>query len=509
MPVDMISYKHGNIQRYGSIWYKIPQAPQWASWRDQSATAYDAKNNEMRQGGYRPTDIEVYASATGTRFASSWIKNTENIVWELARHIRRDQFSQHFQNYKNAGYRLYDIEGYTEGGVNYFATAWIKEVRPWAAYRDMDATEFQNKWLEFRDAGYRLEDIEVYNINGNESYAGIWVANDFDRTHWSHKDSIDQKVQTYLQANPSMGYSVAIAHQGKFRFIKGYGYADKENNKKAHGESVFRLASVSKAMTSILGFMLEDQKRINLSQTTRTYLNGLPQQHTHTLGQILSNRSRIRHYISNDPVNNLGQVANAWEATKVFMNDPLVAPGYFYSTHGYTVFAAAIEAAVGQPFCNLIAQQISARAKALLRCENRSQPDADRSQIYDYSREQNQFTLVNNPDNLSWKYAGGGMESTVVDLAKIGNALINQTFMSSARLDTMITRPDNSANYAFGWDVGSNNGHRVFAKNGGQAGSRAHMRVYPDDQLVIVIMGNTSGDDDYVDLARDIAQEIY
>ena len=50
-----------------------------------------------------------------------------------------------------------------------------------------------------------------------------------------------------------------------------------------------------------------------------------------------------------------------------------------------------------------------------------------------------------------------------------------------------------SNNASYGWIVNSADKHDFFEKRGDQDGARSLIRIYPDDDLVIVFMGNTRG----------------
>ena len=72
----------------------------------------------------------------------------------------------------------------------------------------------------------------------------------------------------------------------------------------------------------------------------------------------------------------------------------------------------------------------------------------------------------------------------------------------------MTTNPDRLANYAYGWDTGTHLGTKVIAKAGKQTGSRTYIRIYPEENLVIVLAANTRGSTPR-ELAKDIAKEIF
>src|SRR5580704_8705612 len=69
--------------------------------------------------------------------------------------------------------------------------------------------------------------------------------------------------QSMEQAN-APGLSVAIARYGQFVYQKGFGYADKDAGERVTPSSLFRIASVSKPITSVAVFSLIEQGRLGL-----------------------------------------------------------------------------------------------------------------------------------------------------------------------------------------------------------------------------------------------------
>src|ERR1700730_15576734 len=60
------------------------------------------------------------------------------------------------------------------------------------------------------------------------------------------------------------GLSVAIARHGQFVCQRGFGYADKSNGERVTTGSLFRIASVTKPITSAAIFTLIEQGHLNL-----------------------------------------------------------------------------------------------------------------------------------------------------------------------------------------------------------------------------------------------------
>uniref|UniRef100_A0A8D2LPT5 Lactamase beta n=2 Tax=Varanus komodoensis TaxID=61221 RepID=A0A8D2LPT5_VARKO len=113
------------------------------------------------------------------------------------------------------------------------------------------------------------------------------------------------------------------------------------------------------------------------------------------------------------------------DSLNIFKDDPLFfKPGsqFLYSTHGFTLLSAVVERASGQKFTDYM-RKIFCDLDMLA-----TGPDDNEPLIYNRARyyiHNKKGHLVNAPyvDN-SYKWAGGGFQSTVGDLLKFGNAML-------------------------------------------------------------------------------------
>ncbi|XP_070536043.1 serine beta-lactamase-like protein LACTB, mitochondrial [Ptychodera flava] len=112
------------------------------------------------------------------------------------------------------------------------------------------------------------------------------------------------------------------------------------------------------------------------------------------------------------------------EALKMFQNDPLKhKPGtkYAYTTHGWTVVSAVVEAASKEKFVPHMKQIFKELGL------DKTGPDEHEPLIYNRTRYYNRKDgkLMNAPYvDVSYKWAGGGFISDVHDLTKFGNAML-------------------------------------------------------------------------------------
>jgi CubicO group peptidase (beta-lactamase class C family) len=501
--IDQDAYTLGGRTLWAGVWIENKESLDWASRRNLTDAQFAAEFDDFKNRGFIMVDVEAYASTAGMLYAAVWVRNVEGLDWAEWRNLSDEAFKQKFEEYRSK-YRVLDIESYQRNGAQNYAAIWIenKNGRGWAEWRDMTAKGYGDKWLELRDAGYRVIDFEAYPTNAGWRYAGVWRQNS-DRPNWVLKDEVDALAEDEAADEDIPGMSIAIARNGTFLYLRGFGHADVDDDIIAHSRTVYRLASVSKAVAGVLGMRLSQQGLFDLNKPSSFYIPGLPAQHTHAVSQTLSNRSGIGHYSTYPDIE--GDYDTALAAVQNLWNVPLAySPGtvYTYSTHAYTFLGASIEGATGQPINNVVRDYITnPYVLTSLRAEDRSVPDKYRASLYNTSNAEV------SADDISWKVLGGGLESSAYDLARFGVKVMNGTVLNAASRSTMWTEPNpaGSCNYALGWCTGTEDGTLVVAKDGAQLGSRTYIRLYPDLNIVIVVLTNRKeGGHDPAQLAKDI-----
>jgi CubicO group peptidase (beta-lactamase class C family) len=505
--IDQESYTLGGQRYYAGIWIENTEGYAWASYRNATSAEFSAHFQQYKDD-YLMIDFEAYDVGGSTRYAAAWVENTAGLSWVERRDLTSAQFSDYFDQYKDT-YRVHDIESYQVNGEQRYAAIWVENQndRGWLEHRDMTEDQYRNRWVRNRDLGYRLTDFEVYETAGGTRYAGVWRQNT-DRPDWQFRSTIDTMAQAHRDAFDVPGMSVAIAHQGEIKYMRGFGDQDVNEDTWYSARTVNRLASVSKAVAGVLLMELAEQGDIDPDAATRDYVPQMPAHHTHTLAQLASNRGGVGHYDELGLGNVNQQYDSALEASPLFWDQPLLStPGtdYEYSTHGYTLLGAGIEGAVGQPIDQVLYNELTVgHGLTTLRAEDRSDANWYRSQLY--NTDNSEAT----PDNISWKILGGGLEASAYDMLRFSMKLTNGQILSPESLDLLwdIPQPNNVA-YAMGWTVGTQQGARVMGKDGAQLGSRTYVRMFPDLDLSIVVLSNRSGGGHSPSaLSRDIADVI-
>src|SRR5262245_19137362 len=158
------------------------------------------------------------------------------------------------------------------------------------------------------------------------------------------------------------------------------------------------LNSVSKWVGTMLALKMSEQGQINLNSKVRDCLPDLPAHHTYRIIDALACRSGVRHYGETksplSPSSDWGEQDYATAADEIpnFWHDLLVGPvgAYHYSSFGYPIVDACLEAASGKSIRQLLLDKISTpHGLSTLKVEDLEDNDPARVKFYTVSGGQN------------------------------------------------------------------------------------------------------------------------
>lgn len=314
------------------------------------------------------------------------------------------------------------------------------------------------------------------------------------------QSQLDAAVVQHAKDRNLPGLVVLYARDGLLVYRKTVGFADVQTATPVTENHIFRMASVSKLFAGALAMRLQETGKLELDSRVDSILEDIPAHHSYRLKDLLSCRSGVRHYggevSPQSPANWASQhYDTALEAAENLWNDPLAGPvgQYRYSTHGYTILAAAMEQAAGKPVGELVGDLLAEpHGLATLAAEDRSVNRPERVTLYRLKDPENAASgnLKATPDEISWKVLGGGLECSAIDLLRFGIRLCDGQIISKASLKVMIQRPDPLESYALGCNQAYENGVEVFAKDGGQLGVSSYLWCAPEKRMVMVVLTN-------------------
>ncbi|HEX9084717.1 MAG TPA: serine hydrolase domain-containing protein [Gemmatimonadaceae bacterium] len=307
----------------------------------------------------------------------------------------------------------------------------------------------------------------------------------------------------------NVGLSALVMLGGETVIAENLGYADLENRVPVTNETRFGVASITKAFTGLALLKLHEAGRIDLDAPIQRYVSAFPVKP----GGVITPRLLAAHLAG---IRHWGQERNAAlyarhfddvnDVLALFKDDTLVAPPgtkASYSSYGYNLIAAAIQSASGVKYQDYVNREIISR----LDLKNTGFDDVrrvlpNRARRYSYF---DPWTFAVDSNAVyrvpEWDYshniAGGNMYSTAADLARFGRAIERPGLLSKESLELLYRRPKVGtvqAPMSFGFYVSdSTSPHRRLNIGGSNAGLQAGLFVYPDDDLIIVVLANTWG----------------
>lgn len=267
-------------------------------------------------------------------------------------------------------------------------------------------------------------------------------------------------VATFMEAHRVPAMCVAVAHEGSIVYEQARGMADREHSQAARPTSLFRIASVSKPITSVAIFQLIEQGKLKLDDRVfgpgailgtdfgappyKPYVADVRLRHllTHTAGGWQNDDSDAM--FRNETMNHRQLIT--WAIAEV----PLThSPGehYAYSNFGYCVVGRIVEKVSGRPYEEHVKQAVLAPSGIRdMRIGGNKLTDRARGEVVYYGLEgQNPYDM-----NVRRMDSHGGWLATAADLARFASHL---DLLRPQSIAQMTTGTAANPGYACGWAV--------------------------------------------------------
>ena len=321
-------------------------------------------------------------------------------------------------------------------------------------------------------------------------------------------------VRAGLTAQNVPGLSVAVGVAGDVIWAEGFGWADIENRVPVAPATRFRIGHVSKALTSAGVGLLRERGRLHLDAEIQEYVPEFPRKEWPvTLRQLMGHVAGIRHYRDTEwgdkPTVHCDRAS---AGLKSFSGAPLLfepETQYRYSTYGWVLVSAAVEAAANEPFFAFMASKVFTplgMADTVPDFPTESIPNRATSYYRQLERER-----TSNVDYSCFAGAGAFL-STPSDLVRFGFAmkkLLKPETASMLQTRQQLTSGEET-DYGLGWMLDSVElaGERTpLAGHASRTieGASTSFLTFPERGLIVAVTANRSFGDPR-SIALDIAQ---
>jgi CubicO group peptidase (beta-lactamase class C family) len=277
-------------------------------------------------------------------------------------------------------------------------------------------------------------------------------------------------ARAFMQTYAVPGFSVAVGHGGRIIYQDAFGLADREKNEPVTPMHVFRIASVTKPITSTAIFSLIEQGRLHLGDrifgaggvlgaelggpTYRPLVGEITLEHllTHTCGGWSNNRD--------DPMFMNSGMNHAQLIEWVLRNRPLDHPpglSYAYSNFGYCVLGRVIEKVSRQSYAAFVGDAVLKRCGVIdMAIAGNTLAQRQRGEVKYYGQNDDPYGM-----NVSRMDSHGGWIARPADLVQFAMHVDGfpapPNILKPDTIRTMTTASSANAGYAKGWSVNKAN----------------------------------------------------
>ena len=543
-PLTIEGYRISGELRFTGIWVEDKENLDWWSRRNMDESSFADYHANRKDDDMRLIDFSGYEGSSGTIFSGVWYENVDGVEWEHDRHMTRDEYLDKNGDMWDAGYRTIDFESYIWNGDRRYAAIWEQPADDLSSAIRTGRSDvpYGNWWRQYADMGLRIVNQEHYG----DLYAGIWLEN-ADRYQYPHRGELDDVIDDYRDDHDVPGISVAVIENGNMVYRRGFGYADVEDGREAHGRTVYNAASVAKVLGGTLAVKLEDEGELrdgtpvspalDLDAEVSDYLS-VPGGHDYTVAELFAHVGCMFHYdgVSNNLMSNehyewaTDAVEDLFQHEDDLLDGCSVGEDRNYSTHAFTVAGAVLEQVTDRRIARLIDEEISEPygldATRAMFTSDGLPSNSQRAVRYDGNGNPTSYT------DKSWKVLGGGIESTAVDLARFAWQVLDGQVVDGDVVEDTLWAPVHDDcespfddNYSVDGAWACQNGiawrmveynvtgsdvteynlvdpvgtdyaieDRLVVEHGGSwTGAGSHLAVLPEDDLVIAMTSNRSG----------------
>jgi D-alanyl-D-alanine-carboxypeptidase/D-alanyl-D-alanine-endopeptidase len=177
---------------------------------------------------------------------------------------------------------------------------------------------------------------------------------------------LDAIYARYQQAENIPGLVYGVVHNGNLAHVKGMGVASLETKAPVGPETFFRIASMTKCVTTLAVLLLRDRGKLSLDAAVESLVPSFAKVKLPTAdSRPISLRDLLTHvagFVTDDPWGDrllpqpLGDFNAMLEAGMHFARAPRI--DFEYANLGYTLLGRVVEAASGEPYSGFVRREI-------------------------------------------------------------------------------------------------------------------------------------------------------
>lgn len=319
-------------------------------------------------------------------------------------------------------------------------------------------------------------------------------------------DFVDAKYNAYILEKRIMeltnlpGMAVTVSYRGEVVYQEGLGYEDIEQRIYVRPDTtIFRLADISKVFTSVLMMKAVEKNYLDLDSPVQEYVSYYPKKkYPISLRGLACHTAGVRPLAEDERSINR-DFDSVKKGISLFKKDKLLfrpATEFLYSDHGWSLIGASIESAYKYDFQRIAKDRLLdplGLKNIYLEQYSADIPNMAKSYVHDRNSD------IQYASDANYSHVSPGMAFAASSnaLAQFANKVLFENGLSDKLQKEMLSpctlRNGKRLNYALGWMVDKDDEGRVwYGHSGSGSGASGMLLVYPDYELVVVVLLNLS-----------------
>ena len=329
---------------------------------------------------------------------------------------------------------------------------------------------------------------------------------------------LDKKLNELLKASNTPGFSIAIVRGDQVIYSKGFGYSDLETQQKVDNNTLFAIGSTSKAFTTALLGIMEEEHDLSFDDSPRKYLPELE-----FFNDLLNTELTIKDLVCHR--SGMPRHDYSWYLFPTESKDSLLArvkyqepfadlrTQWYYNNFGYLIQGMITAKITGKSWEDNIRERyfipLDMKRSNLTIAELQQQSNIAKG--YEWANLETTKPL--DYFNIAAISPAGSINSSAAEMSnwlKVwlnngkynGKQVLPESYIKKAINPLFLVGsgiadpafPDQHLNsYGYAWFVSSYKGHYRLEHGGNIDGFTANVSLFPSDSLGIVILCNQDG----------------
>jgi CubicO group peptidase (beta-lactamase class C family) len=326
--------------------------------------------------------------------------------------------------------------------------------------------------------------------------------------------ALDSAVASLFTLDMAPGMAVVVVRGAEVVYLRGFGLADVEAGRRVTPETVFYIASTTKAFTGLAAAILDQRSEFDIDAPLSRYLPDALLQPPLSPDSITI-RSLLAH---THGIANGGPVV--WRTAftgDLGSNEQLVAllaehapastgRSFVYGNLGYNIASLAMDRALGRSWKDVLEAEIF-RPLGMRRTTGYVSRVPKDHLAMPYRAEPHGFDRINYGKTDANMHAAGGLVTSAADMSRWIEAQLNAGRLDSrqvlpAAAVAEAQRPHASTDvdrrgirqigYSLGWQILLHGSDTAYSHGGGFAGFAAHVSFIPAHRIGVAVFANES-----------------